>query len=82
MTFLREAKATLAEGGLIGLKDNILVGSESEFDDKDHSVCRSEAHLQRIFKEAGLKVIKRAVQKGFPKNLYPVIMFMLKPDTP
>lgn len=84
VTFLKEAKAALrSDTGMIGLKDNILTASKGRktqvaFDEEDHSVCRSAEHLETLFKEAGLTVVDRKVQEGFPEGLFPVYMYMLK----
>jgi hypothetical protein len=78
--FLKEASNALKPGGLIGLKDNILSSDECpEYDEQDHSVCRSEAHILLLFREANLVLLEKKVQTGFPKNIYPVIMYMFKP---
>lgn len=77
--FLKEASKALKPGGLIGLKDNILSTDDCpEYDDQDHSVCRSEAHILELFREAGLVLLERKEQTGFPKHIYPVIMYMFK----
>jgi hypothetical protein len=33
----------------------------------------------RIFQEAGLRVMRSELQRGFPKQLYPVRMYALRP---
>lgn len=85
VSFLKEAKAALRPGtGMIGLKDNILRATtkgrktQVSFDEEDHSVCRSEEHLEGLFKEAGLTIVDKQEQDGFPEGLFPVYMYMLK----
>lgn len=41
---------------------------------------RTDAKFQTIFKTAGLKLVKQEVQKGFPKELFPVKAYALKPQ--
>ncbi|KAF2007528.1 hypothetical protein P154DRAFT_378910, partial [Amniculicola lignicola CBS 123094] len=50
------------------------------FDEEDSSVTRSDAKFRGLFKEAGLKVVAEEVQRGFPKELYPVRMYALRPE--
>ena len=64
---------------LIGIKENILSAPDgtAHVDEEDHSIARSDAHFRRIFAKAGLKLIKSTMQQGFPKELYPVRMYLL-----
>ncbi len=81
--FLRTAAKALSPGGMIGLKDNILAsaGDAVLFDEEDHSVCRTAKHLERLFEEAGLVLVEKALQKRMPPGLFPVWMYMLRPQT-
>lgn len=47
-------------------------------DDEDSSITRPNDELKRLFKEAGLTLIKEELQKGLPQGLFPVRMYMLK----
>lgn len=77
---LREARKFLAEGGVIGVKENIVAGdSEREFDPLDSSVIRNDAEFKSIFEGAGLDLVSVARQRSFPGHLYPVKMYLLKP---
>lgn len=40
---------------------------------------RTDTKFQAIFQTAGLKLVKQEVQKGFPKELFPVKAYALKP---
>lgn len=40
---------------------------------------RSDAKFQEIFENAGLRLVKAETQKGFPKELFPVRIYALKP---
>lgn len=77
--FLRGARAALRPDGVIVVKENICReqtdGSESSwYDEEDHSVTRSRQTFERIFAEAGLAVVRSEVQRGFPDELFPVMM--------
>ena len=50
------------------------------FDDEDSSVTRSDEKFRKLFKEAGLKIVATELQKGFPKELFPVRIYALKPE--
>lgn len=77
--FQKCKKALQSEGGVIVVKENNSPVSD-DFDETDSSVTRTDETFRRIFKEAGLRLIMTAVQKGMPKDLYPVRMYALKPD--
>ncbi|KAG7005653.1 hypothetical protein G7Y79_00018g044600 [Physcia stellaris] len=57
-------------------------GGESEtvdvFDELDSSVTRSDATFRRCFREAGLRVVRSELQKGFEKGLLPVRFYALR----
>jgi len=67
--------------GWIMVKENLSTDESGEdiFDDEDSSVTRSDAKFKRLFEEAGLKIVKMDTQSGFPKSLYPVKMYALRP---
>ena len=51
----------------------------SEFDKDDSSVSRPVTEIERLLKEAGLKVIEKEQQKNFPSiGLYPVYTLALR----
>jgi protein N-terminal methyltransferase len=50
------------------------------YDPEDSSVTRSDTNFRKLFQEAGLKIVATQEQKGFPKDLYPVRMYALKPE--
>jgi protein N-terminal methyltransferase len=62
------------------LKENVLNGNAKPVPDLDDaSVTRSDQHLKRLWKRAGLRIVREEVQKGFPHGLYPVKMYALQP---
>lgn len=42
---------------------------------------RTEEKFKGLFKEAGLKIVKTELQRGFPRELYPVRTWALQPVT-
>ncbi|KAJ4403104.1 hypothetical protein N0V85_005176, partial [Neurospora sp. IMI 360204] len=83
VAYLQRCKSALSEDGLIVIKENTTVLGNDEFDEEDSSVTRGEATFQKVFQQAGLKVVKAEFQKGFPQTktmkLLPVRMYALKP---
>ncbi|KAJ3148486.1 hypothetical protein HDU86_007416 [Geranomyces michiganensis] len=78
VAFFRRCKLGLKPNGLIGVKENA-TRNGVEVDLVDSSVTRPPALMKELFAEAGLRIIKEDLQKGFPPSLYPVYMFMLEP---
>jgi protein N-terminal methyltransferase len=76
--FLKRCHRSLMAGGMIGIKENVIRVGQSEFDSVDSSVTRSDSFLKEIFNSAGLELIKEETQPGFPPELYPVKMYLLK----
>lgn len=90
MSFLQECIKVLKPGGLICIKDNVILpspvkkrriaASEETFDDvlldgEDCSVTRSERYLLELTKAAGLQLEFREQQAKFPKEIFPVVMY-------
>lgn len=65
--------------GLVIVKEN-LAPVVDVFDEEDSSVTRTEEKFKTLFKEAGLKIVRTELQKGFPKELYPVRIWALQPE--
>lgn len=67
--------------GWIMVKENLSTDAYDQdvFDDADSSVTRSDTKWQALFDQANLKVVKMELQTGFPKSLYPVKMYALRP---
>ena len=64
-------------GGTLIVKENIAPG-EDVFDKTDSSVTRTDAKFRELFQRAGYKLIASDIQRGLPKELYPVRMYCLK----
>lgn len=76
---LEVSKQMLKIDGYIGIKENICLNADSVFDEDDHSMIRSDYRFKNVFEKAGLKLVSTRLQKNFPKSLYPVRMYLLKP---
>jgi protein N-terminal methyltransferase len=82
---LKNCKKLLKVNGYIVVKDNVILPKRSneEYDDilldqEDSSITRSERYLLKLFNDAGLNVIHKKIQKNFPKQIFPVIMYALQ----
>ncbi|PWN51739.1 DUF858-domain-containing protein [Violaceomyces palustris] len=84
IAFLHRSKAALKdegdEKGLIVVKENVCKeeedGSEHVwYDDEDHSITRSTKAYERVFKEAGMEIVRCDVQQGLPEELFTVKIF-------
>ncbi|GAA5822723.1 hypothetical protein JCM11251_004356 [Rhodosporidiobolus azoricus] len=90
VTFLLRSRAALrqsAEGkceGFIVLKENVckdsdgINGNGRLFDDDDSSITRSDKAFREVFARAGLTLLRREVQQGFPEELFPVVAYALQ----
>lgn len=82
ISYLRRCAIALHKPhGWIIVKENIgMSPSEADvFDETDSSVTRSDASFRKIFEKAGLVVVLTEVQRGFPKELFPVRSYALRP---
>ncbi|KAF2867244.1 alpha-N-methyltransferase NTM1 [Massariosphaeria phaeospora] len=50
------------------------------YDAEDSSVTRSDAKFRALFAEARLRLVATEVQRGMPRELYPVRMYALRPE--
>ncbi|XP_045511179.1 alpha N-terminal protein methyltransferase 1-like [Colias croceus] len=79
VSYLITCRNTLAENGVIVVKENITSSGKTEADDADSSVTRCLKQYTKIFKQAKLKRVKQCKQTNFPNGIYPVYMFALIP---
>ncbi|KAJ1975897.1 hypothetical protein H4R34_004170 [Dimargaris verticillata] len=77
VAFFKRCQTGLKPTGLIFIKENV-VQSQAIVDDEDSSITRTEPELVRLFGAAGLQVVKKAVQSGFPRGIFPVFMVASK----
>ncbi|KAJ1980147.1 hypothetical protein H4R35_001235 [Dimargaris xerosporica] len=78
VAFFKRCQIGMKSTGLIFVKENV-TQSEAIIDDEDSSITRTEPELVRLFGAAGLRVIKKTVQPGFPRGIFPVYMYALAP---
>lgn len=64
---------------MIIAKENISSTECVEIDEKDSSVTRPMALFRELFDKAGMDCYRLVKQLHFPKGLYTVYMFVLKP---
>ena len=78
---LKRCKEALTVDGWIVIKENMSSDLEGEdiFDGTDSSVTRTHQKFQQLFKDADIRLVKTEIQKGFPKSLYPVRIYALRP---
>ncbi|UMM11625.1 hypothetical protein L5515_000818 [Caenorhabditis briggsae] len=79
VAFFKRCVKGLKPGGCIVLKDNVTNHEKRLFDDEDHSWTRTEPELMEAFNGADLDMVVKTIQTGFPKEIYPVKIFALKP---
>lgn len=78
--YLKRCRTVLEPGGLIVIKENLTTTDADDFDSQDSSVTRCESSFRRIFDEAGFRLVRSELQRGFPPEaeLLPVKMYALK----
>lgn len=79
MKFFTSCQKGLKPNGIIIAKENITSTELVEVDEKDSSVTRPMALLKELFDKAGLDCHRMVKQLNFPRGLYTVYMFVLKP---
>ncbi|CAG0881428.1 unnamed protein product, partial [Cyprideis torosa] len=79
---LQRCSAALRTAGYIIVKENVTSDGAVDFDPQDSSITRPFADFKKLFKEAGLDVVKEQKQLKFPSHLYPVYMWALRPKQP
>lgn len=79
VTFLQKCKDSITESGYIVAKEN---NCRQGFylDKSDFSVTRSDEYYRQVFETAGFTVFKSQLQPGFPKQLFPVTLYALRPS--
>ena len=77
VTYLKKCADHLGEKGFIFVKENCLVEDRIAIDEEDNGVTRSDKRYQALFKEAGMKICCAVRQTNWPKDLYPIFMYVL-----
>lgn len=80
VAFFKSCKNGLKSNGIIVVKENLTSSDKVEVDKEDSSVTRPISLMRKLLKKAGLHCIKEQKQSNFPRGLYTVKMFALKPD--
>lgn len=76
--FFKRCQLGLSPNGLICVKENI-TKTGVDLDSQDSSVTRSDKKLKELFSKSSLILLEEEVQKKFPRELYGVKMYALKP---
>ena len=84
IAYLKRCAVALRRGGWIVVKENMSSrmpgpGEQDIFDATDSSVTRGDGSFRRIFESAGLEVRATEVQRGMPRELFPVRAYALRP---
>ncbi len=78
VAFFIRCKAGLKEGGFIVMKENNAnVGFTLDLEDS--SITRSHEYLLHIIEKTGMRCVEHRQQTGFPLELFPVRMYVIKP---
>lgn len=79
--YMESCRNAVAEEGWIVVKENIStdVNGKDIFDALDSSVTRADRKFKKLFEEAGLELVRTEQQTGFPKGLFPVRFYALRP---
>lgn len=90
VTYLERCREGLVKSGegqekaesWIVVKENLStdIRHRDIYDDEDSSVTRSDDKFRKLFKNAKLKLVATELQRGMPKELYPVRIYALKPE--
>ncbi|PHJ18692.1 protein c9orf32 [Cystoisospora suis] len=77
---LKRCSACLNPSGVICVKENVSgEGSGFMIDKTDNSIMRTDQQYRDLFKKANLRLLFDMKQPNFPKSLYPVYMYCLRP---
>jgi protein N-terminal methyltransferase len=81
VAFFDRCKAGLKPGGIIVVKENICKHTEFVVDKEDSSLTRSNKYMLQLFAKSKMLVLYNVLQRNFPKELFPVRMYAIKPRT-
>ncbi|EME49754.1 hypothetical protein DOTSEDRAFT_68512 [Dothistroma septosporum NZE10] len=79
--YLQRIQSYLRPNGWIIVKENLsnTALGEDVYDETDSSVTRTDIKFRKVFEDANLRLLSTELQKGFPKDLYPVRVYALQP---
>lgn len=78
LALFERCKTGLKGDGLILVKENVCKEG-FVVDTDDNSLTRSDAYMGGLFEQAGLEVVAAAKQRNFPKELFEVRQYVLRP---
>lgn len=80
--YLGKSKRWVRKGGWIVVKENMSTEPRGQdvFDEVDSSVTRADEKFRDIFEKAGLRIVATELQRGMPKEIYPVRCYALQPE--
>jgi protein N-terminal methyltransferase len=80
LDYFGRIKDKVTEGGWIVVKENMSTDAEGKdiFDPADSSVTRSDGKFRELFEKVGFKIVATEVQRGLPKELFPVRTYALQ----
>lgn len=81
VAFFDRCKAGLKPGGFVVVKENICKHTEFVVDKEDSSLTRSNKFMLQLFAKSNMTVMYNVLQRNFPKELFPVRMYAIKPRT-
>lgn len=61
------------------MKENICKNTDFVVDKDDSSLTRSNKYMLQLFAKASMHVTHNVLQRNFPKELFPVWMYAIKP---
>lgn len=79
VTWLLLYSEGLKPNGILVVKENVTSSGQVEKDEEDSSVTRPDNLLRQLFLRAGLVLLRDLKQLKFPKDLYQVNMYALRP---
>eukprot|EP00429_Kryptoperidinium_foliaceum_P071028 CAMPEP_0176057720 /NCGR_PEP_ID=MMETSP0120_2-20121206/28751_1 /TAXON_ID=160619 /ORGANISM="Kryptoperidinium foliaceum, Strain CCMP 1326" /LENGTH=265 /DNA_ID=CAMNT_0017391235 /DNA_START=26 /DNA_END=820 /DNA_ORIENTATION=- len=77
--FLQRCKRALRKGGVIFVKENVVLDGNFVIDREDNSVSRADNEYKAVFEQAGLHLEHQLKQTCWPTDLFPVKMYALRP---
>ncbi|CAD5233917.1 unnamed protein product [Bursaphelenchus xylophilus] len=79
LDYFKRCVEGIKPNGIIVVKENLTSSSTRDFDSEDHSWTRTKEEFLQLFEDADLDIIMDRKQRNFPKGMYEVRMWALKP---
>jgi protein N-terminal methyltransferase len=80
LEYFERTKEFVTEGGWVVVKENMStdISGNDVFDETDSSVTRADGKFRDLFEKSGLKIVATEVQRGMPKELFPVRTYAMQ----